>query len=101
MPPNLNQFFNLACNGLKTQRVTIAVIMIPSKSTKCTFCGADVGVVDVPIDDVSPIIFRMQPGNDGVGERAQFLERTFVVQLECLLFGQANAPFEDWIDVET
>ena len=70
--------------------VGVLVTKSPLERTKDAFGGADVGVVDVSIDDVGADGIAVQRSAAAIGEVAQFLQRHPVVQIQCLLGGQSG-----------
>jgi hypothetical protein len=61
---------------------------------------ADVGVVDVAVDDVGAVGLGVEALGDGVGELAEVVERGGVVEFQRLGVGEADAAGEDGVDVE-
>ena len=46
---------------LERQRIRIRIFMIPAKSAERALGRADIGVIDVPVDDVGAVVLRMHP----------------------------------------
>ena len=82
------------------QRIRIGIFVIAPKGAEGAFGGADVGVVDVTIDDVRAIIFRMQPLGDRVRPFAQIVHRGVVIKLQCLGIAQPRSAGDHIINIE-
>jgi hypothetical protein len=62
--------------------------------------GADVGVVDVAVDDVGAVILGVHHERSGVGPGAEVVQRGGVIKLQGLRVGEAGFAFDDGVDVE-
>jgi hypothetical protein len=77
--------------SFRTERVAVGVFVIAAEGAEGALGGADVGVVDVAIDDVGAVILRMHPLRDGVRPLAQIVQRRRrVVKLQRLGVGEAS-----------
>jgi hypothetical protein len=60
-PADRHQLANLLADLLVAQRIAVGVLMIAAKRTERAVGRADVGVVDIAVDDVGAVILRMKP----------------------------------------
>ena len=58
--------------------------MIAAKGEERALGGADVGVIDVPVDDIRAVILRMHPLGYGVRPLAQVVHGGVVIKLQSL-----------------
>jgi hypothetical protein len=74
--------------------------VIPAKCTERALGGADIRVVDVPVNDVRAVILRVHPLGGGGRPLAQVVQRGVVVQLQRLRVGETRGAGDDGVDVE-
>src|SRR5438094_25092 len=65
------QLVDLATDLLEREDVPLGVLRPPVERAELAVRDADIGVVDVPIDDVGDLVLRMQPPPRLVGEGAE------------------------------
>src|ERR1051325_7433195 len=73
---------DLLADLLERQHVALAVPGAPVERAELAVGDADVGVVDVPVDDVGDDVLGVELPAPLVGERAQLEERGPLVELE-------------------
>ena len=76
---------DLGADLLEAEHVAFAVLGPAIERAELAVGDADVGVVDVPVDDVGDHVLRMLPPPLGVGELAQLQQRGPLVELEIVL----------------
>ena len=85
---------------VEAQRVAVRVLVVPAEGAERTLGRADVGVVDVPIDDVGAVILGVQVERGRVGPLPQVVQRRVVEKLQRLRVGQAGFALDHGVDVE-
>src|SRR5688500_3178855 len=67
---------------LEAQDVSLAVLRSSIEGAELTVCDADVGVVDVSVDDVGDHVLRVLPPPLGISEVPQLQQRRPLVELK-------------------
>ena len=79
-PADVNQFLDLVEHLVILERVGVVLIAIASKGAKSALCRANVGVVDVAVDDVGADRLAVESATDGVRPPSQLVDRHLVKQ---------------------
>jgi len=76
---------DLGADLLEAQHVAFVVLGAAIERAELAIGHADVGVVDVPVDDIGDHVLRVLPPPLGVGQPAQLEERSLLVEREIIL----------------
>ena len=89
-PTDPHEFRDLFEQHLMLQRVGILLVAFSLEGTEDAFRGADVGVVDVAVDDVRSDMVTVEDLASSVGQQTEPLWITAVVEVQCLFGGEAG-----------
>ena len=98
--PDRDQLAYFLADLLVGQRIAVDIFMIAPKRAERAFGRADVGVVDVPVDDVGAVILWMEPLRNSGCPFAQILQGRMRVKLNRLRLGEPGFALDKRINVK-
>ena len=81
----VERLLDLGKDGFLGQNVALGVAHRPVERAEAAIFGAEVGVVDIAVDDIRDHVFRMPPATDGVSLHADADEVVGRKQIERFL----------------
>ena len=88
---NRHQLPHLCSHLFDGEDVGVGRFGVTHEGAKRAVDIADIGVIDVAVDDVGHALVRVQPLPNCVGQGAQFRQAQCLVELQCLARRNANA----------
>ncbi len=88
-----NGFPNLVVDGVELENVSLfggGTLQGPIEGAEGAILGAEIGVINVAVDDVGSNAFRMQPAAHRISFHADADQVVGAEQVESLLFGQGH-----------
>ena len=92
---DLHQLPDLVEEGFVIKRVGVVLITCPLERAEDAFGSADIGVVDVAIDDVGSEMIPMKRPTSLVRQATQGLGIASVVEIKRLLWSESGGSFRD------